>query len=230
MGLGTIAAVAGIGSSVAGIAGSLGAGDEQASAAQGSADQQLKMYAQTRADLLPYSQGGQAAFGNLQNMLGIGGVPNTQAMTSALQQYPGYQFALGEGNQALDRSAASRGALYSGGQLKDLTAYNQGMATNLFDSFYNKQAGLANLGENAAAQTGNAGSAAANAFGNYNAQAGAAGASGIAGATNAFQGLLNNSLKAYTAFNTPSPTSGGGGGGGGDGGWGSYTGDFSEFG
>lgn len=228
----TTAAVIGAG---AGLAGGImqsnaatDAADTQAAAANRAADQQLSMYNQTRSDLLPFAQGGQGAFTNLTSLLGLNGQANSQGMQSALQNYPGYQFALQQGNQALDRSAASKGLLMSGGQLKDLTNYNQGMASQLFGNYFNQNVQLANLGENAAATTGNSGANAANGYSNAIQNAGTAQASGIAGSNNALfggGGALQNAFQAYTALNPSSSSSSGGAGPG----WGGYSGDFSEF-
>jgi hypothetical protein len=113
-------------------------------------------------------------------------------MLKNLQNYPGYQFALGQGAQALDRSAASRGLVLSGGQLKDVTSYGQGMADQLFGTYFNQSMQLANLGENAAAQVGQQGTALAGQAGQAQLAAGTAGAAGIMGATNQIQGLLSN--------------------------------------
>lgn len=183
--------------------------------------------------------------GPVSSMLGLG--PNGAAgMNDQLAKYPGYQFALDQGQKSLDRSAASRGLLLSGGQLKDSQAYGQGAASQLYGTYLgqlgnygaalgnygtglinygagigsygagiggvasaygnygNEIAGVTNLGENAGANTGNAGSAAAsgitNALVNTAAQqsnafqnAGTANASGIAGGVNNIGTLLSNS-------------------------------------
>lgn len=46
----------------------------------------------------------------------------------AFEGSPGFNFALDQGVQARDRSAAARGQLGSGNQLKELTAFGQGLA------------------------------------------------------------------------------------------------------
>lgn len=210
MGLGGIAAAVGATAAVGNTVANLTSGHQQAKADTTAANQQLAMYNQTRSDLSPFFTGGQGAFSQLANLFGVGtGAPNTAAMSSALSNWPGYQWTLQQGNQALDRSAAARGLLLSGGQLKDLTDYNQGQATSVFGNYLSGLSGLSNLGENAAAMTGNAGSAAANAFGNYTSQAGGANAAGTAGAANSLfgnNGVLQNALQAYTAMNNGGST------------------------
>ncbi|MCH7662313.1 MAG: hypothetical protein IH859_00380 [Chloroflexi bacterium] len=51
---------------------------------------------------------------------------------------PGYEFRLAEGQKALERSAAARGQVFSGGTLKALTRYGQGVASQEFGRAYNR--------------------------------------------------------------------------------------------
>lgn len=181
-----------IGSAVIGAGTSLLSASEQAGASNDASQTQLQMYNQTRSDLQPFFQGGQGAFSQLQSLLGFG--PNGAAgMNTALAQYPGYQFAMDQGVQALDRSAASRGTLLSGGQLRDITTFGQNLASTQFDKAASQLQAVSSLGENAAAQTGSAGSSAASAAGSFQQAAGTQSASGIAGAANQLGGLLQNS-------------------------------------
>jgi hypothetical protein len=56
---------------------------------------------------------------------------------------PGYQFALREGNQRLQGSAAAGGVLRTSGTLKDLMGYGQEMATQQYGNVYGRQYALA---------------------------------------------------------------------------------------
>ena len=56
---------------------------------------------------------------------------------------PGYQFALREGNQRLQGSAAAGGVLRTSGTLKDLMSYGQDMATQQYGNVYGRQYALA---------------------------------------------------------------------------------------
>ena len=98
---------------------------------------------------------------------------------------PGYQFRLSEGMKGLERSAAARGGLLSGGTLKGIQRYGQDMAsqeyTNAFNRYQAERTGtlnpfqamagqgqstantLSNLGMNYANQAGEAYQGAANA-------------------------------------------------------------------
>jgi hypothetical protein len=67
-----------------------------------------------------------------------------------IQTDPGYAFRLSEGQKTLDRQAAARGGLISGGALKAATRYGQEMGSQEFGNAYNRMAGLAQLGPSAA--------------------------------------------------------------------------------
>jgi hypothetical protein len=51
---------------------------------------------------------------------------------------PGYQARLSAGEQALQRSAASKGLVRSGGTLKDLIEYGQNFASNEYNNSFNQ--------------------------------------------------------------------------------------------
>lgn len=76
---------------------------------------------------------------------------------------PGYAFRLAEGQKAIERSAAARGGLFSGRQLKDIERFGQDFASNefgrAFNRFesnranrFNRFASLAGLGQTTATQ------------------------------------------------------------------------------
>jgi hypothetical protein len=70
---------------------------------------------------------------------------------------PSYEWRFKEGQKALERSAASKGTLLTGGTLKALAAYGQGLASTEFGNIFNRNYQIAGLGLNAAqagAQTG----------------------------------------------------------------------------
>jgi hypothetical protein len=121
---------------------------------------------------------------------------------SDFQKDPGYDFRMQEGQKALERSAAARGGLQSGGTMKALTRYGQDFASNEYQNAYNRfnndrsnrfnrLSGIAGVGQAANSQIGQAGANYANQVGqNTMGAANAAGAAGIAGA-NAWGGALS---------------------------------------
>ncbi len=54
---------------------------------------------------------------------------------------PGYQFALQQGLQGIERGAASKGTLLTGGTLKDETAFGTGLADQTYQQLYNNRRG-----------------------------------------------------------------------------------------
>ena len=57
------------------------------------------------------------------------------------QNDPGFQFRLKEGAQAIQRSAAAKGTLLTGGTLKDLNEWAQGQASSEYDKVYGRAKG-----------------------------------------------------------------------------------------
>lgn len=175
---------------------------------------QQGFYNQTRADLAPYRDQGSQAYTTLNNLLGVGG--NSATMQSTLEGLPGYQFTLGQGLKSVQNSAAARGLGVSGGALKAAGTYATGLANSQYGNYVNQLQGSASLGENAAAQTGAAGTAAgqgiaSNTIGAGNAQAAAYNTTGnaVSGAANSIGQYytLNNLLNA-TNGNSTAPRSG----------------------
>jgi hypothetical protein len=128
------------------------------------------------------------------------------------QADPGYAFRLSEGQKALDRQAAARGGLISGGALKAATRYGQDMGSQEYQNAFNRYqqnrtnqlqplGNLMSMGQSAASNQGSAaGQYGANA-GNLITGAGNAMAGGVTGAGNAmaagqlgFGNTINNML------------------------------------
>ncbi len=151
-------------------------------------------------------------------------------MTQAeLEATPGYQFNLAQGLKATQSAAAAKGLGVSGAALKGAARYATGLADSTYQNQFNNQqtrysdfynlntgqqsnlqnqfarlSGIATLGENAAAQTGALGTAAAKSEGQGLMAAGqyqAAGLSGIgstaASGVNSYLGY--NALKDYAS-------------------------------
>jgi hypothetical protein len=138
---------------------------------------------------MPALQARNTALTQLQQLLGIGGDAKASGYGSLndpftagdLQNDPGYQFGLNQGNTAIERSAAARGGLYSGATMKALQKYGQDYAGTKFneafnrhqatnDSSFNRLASLAGLGQTGSSQIANAGMNAANMAGQYGIQ------------------------------------------------------------
>ena len=124
-------------------------------------------------------------------------------------QDPGYQFRLSEGMKGLERSAAARGGLLSGGTLKGIQRFGQDLASteyqNAFNRYQAERTGtlnpyqsLAGVGQSTANQLSNMGMNYANQAGEAYQGAANARASGYVGAANAInQGIGNVSNQYY---------------------------------
>ena len=74
---------------------------------------------------------------------------------SQFYESPDYRFAFDEGQRAVDSSGAARGMQLSGAQLKALTKYGQGAATQNYGNWFNRNLDLADVGYNSDAAKGN---------------------------------------------------------------------------
>jgi hypothetical protein len=118
-------------------------------------------------------------------------------------QDPGYAFRVSEGEKALERSAAARGGALGGGAVRSALRYNQDMASqeynNAFNRYqteqsnrYNRLAGIAGTGQQAATTLAGLGQNYASAVGENAAQAANARASGYMGSANAWSNAIAN--------------------------------------
>lgn len=143
-------------------------------------------------------QGGGPGFGSLM-----------QDFTGAdLENEPGFQFEMDQGMKALNNRLAAGGSFFSGAALKGGQRFAQGLASTRYGDAFNRDAankarkfnfltGAVGIGQNAAAQTGNAGQNMVNTVGaNTTALGNAQGAARIAG-SNALAGGINNAVGAY---------------------------------
>lgn len=162
----------------------------------------------------PFMQGGYGAMTQLNELLGTApgnpanGAPNgylTQSFDptqAQLNEYPGYQFALQTGGQAVRNADTPGVGALSGPALKDLTNFNVGTANQFYNQYFNqfqqqqnnifsRLSQIAGLGQGAAGQLGNA--EAGLYSGAAQATAGAAGsqAAGQMGIANALGGGIN---------------------------------------
>jgi hypothetical protein len=206
-----------LGSSLLGSRSASKAADVQVAAADRAAELQAEQFRQLREDQAPYREAGYNALANLQRT--AGNVPAAFKFGDyEFKADPGFGFRLSEGQKALDRQAAARGGLISGGALKAATRFGQEMGSQEYgnaynraltsyntdvareNQLYNRQAGLAGIGQTSTNLVGQAGQNYATSAGNLMTGAGAAQAAGQVGAANALTGGLGTYLN-YTQGN-----------------------------
>lgn len=158
--------------------GATGAAREAAQTANAYGDRALalqqRMYEEGVARQQPRLTAGNNALAQMQS----GAFAQPAAFRFGAGDYqadPGYAFRLAEGQKTLDRQAAARGGLMSGGALKAAQRYGQDMGSQEFgnayqravnaynadvarsNTGYNRLAGLADVGQTANTQIGTAG-------------------------------------------------------------------------
>ena len=183
---------------------SLISGNKAAKAQKQAADAQVaesrRQYDLTRADYAPWRTAGADALGMLTRTYGIGGgTPDMSAFTAS----PGYQFRRDEGLRAIDRNRAARGLLNSGAADKARMTYGEGLAAGEFDSWWNRVAGVAGVGQNATNATAAAGQNYTSMINNATQQSGNARASSYANTGSAINSGINNVLSAYLYSRNP---------------------------
>ena len=236
--LGIIGAVGGIGAAAIGSSAAGNAADTQSQAAvqaaqiqaqsaQNALDFNKQQWATNQNNMQPWLQAGTGAVNQLSALMAPGGSLTQQwgqqfqaPSAQQAEATPGYQFTLGQGLQALDRGAAARGNLLTGGTMQAEQQYGQGLASQTYQqaynqfqqgqaNTYNRLAGLAGTGQTAAQTLGQQGQSAANTNANINLTSGqqqgnalqnaaAATASGYVGAGNAWSGALGNTASSLS--------------------------------
>ena len=117
---------------------------------------------------------------------------NTNPNYAGFYNTPGYQFALGQSQQAIQRGASARGNLYSAGTLNQLNQNAAGYASQNYNNYVNQLMGLAGIGQNANSSTQSAATTAGNNIAQNQLNAGTANASGILGGTGAWTSAIGN--------------------------------------
>ena len=170
--------------------GSRDAANTAAAGSQAAVDESHRQFDLSRSDQMPWLQAGTAALGRLND-------PN--AFTAS----PGYAFQREEGTRDIGNSFAARGGALSGNALKRLTEFNSGLAAQDYGNWWNRQAGLAGVGQASAQNLGALGANSAANVGNALQTGANARASGILGQTNSYVGTLSDLLKKYDEKRNP---------------------------
>lgn len=135
------------------------AGNKAQNAADAASAATEQNYQRTQTNLTPYISAGNDA------LTKINAVNNGDY--SGFENSPDYKFSLDQGLQGLDRGAAARGSLYSGGHTADVLKFASGLADQNLNTYYNRLTGLAALGQNSSTGLGSIGNGAAAQSGNF---------------------------------------------------------------
>lgn len=180
-----------LGASMSAKAAKKAAAIQAASAAEATAESR-RQYDQSRADMLPWLETGQRSLADLERELG-----------SEFKESEGYKFAVREGEKGVLSNLSALGMTNSGAALKRLTEFREGLASQDYDTWYNRKAGLAGAGQTQSSSLAHLGQT----FANQNAQnqnfLGAAKASGYVGAANAWNSGMEQVAGALGAMRRP---------------------------
>jgi hypothetical protein len=128
-----IAGGAALASAGVGALGSSKAAKSQEKAADKAAKAQKEALAAQTALVSPYVEAGKNALAQYQKL-----APYQSFGMAQFQTDPGYQFRMSEGIKALERSAAARGLLQSGGTLKGTMQYGQNLASQEYENAFSR--------------------------------------------------------------------------------------------
>jgi hypothetical protein len=220
-----------LGGAIAGRGASKAAG-VQAEAADRASDVQRQMFERNVELNAPFREAGITALNKLTPLA-------TNYTPFGMDQFradPGYAFRMSEGMKGLERSAAARGGLLSGGMLKGIQRFGQDLGSQEYQNAFNRYQternaqlnplqSLAGVGQTTSQQLGAAGTQMAGNVGNLMTGGAAARASGYVGGANALTGALSGATNMYMqgqVMNRLLPQQSGGGGFGGGFGGGGY--------
>lgn len=214
-----------VGSALIGADASRSAANKQLDASRESNALQKDMYDQTVERNKPFVSGGTQAFNALLDRLGLSGNTNAPGYgtfgkmpTAAdVMAEPGYQSGLDQGQLNLDRKLNALGKDRGGAAYAAATRYGNDYATGKYGDAFDRMlrgrgfeaqtlGNLANLGQNSANNTAQAGANYATAFGKNTQAGGDAAAANSLAQGNAWTNALNQGVSAYR--NAPiAPTS-----------------------
>lgn len=195
-------------------------------------DTQRSVWDKQRADQQPWMDAGRTSLADLMGKMGSGYF-DKQINPADIANDPGFQFRMGEGQKALERSAAARGGLNGGGFMKGLARYSQGFASNEYQNAwdrnrtslgdtYGRLSGIAGMGQNSAQSLGAMASHYGDSMSNLYGARGNAQSAGIIGQANGYAGAIGSAgalaMAPFTGGKSLGLLNGGQYGGGGYGG------------
>jgi hypothetical protein len=155
--------------------------------------------------LKPYSTLGTSMLPQIGKLLGFDKEGGADVAMAELEKYPGYQFAVGQGQKAINNAQIAGGAKYSGNALVAASDYNRNMGAGLFQQYFNNITGVANEGQAASGGIANlaagVGSGNAATYQQGNAAIGDANAAGTIGVSNSWTNAIDQVVGAASKTN-----------------------------
>lgn len=218
-------AVGTIGGAVISSDASKSAANTQAAAQGNATAEQANMFNTITGNEQPFMNAGVTATNQLNSLTAPGGYLNNQTSTpfsfnpSSITSSPGYQFSQTQGLQQTQNAIAPNVGALSGPALQALTNYATGNAEQYYNNYFNQAqsqyqtnfnaqqtqqnnifsrlSGIAGLGQNAASNTGTAGTSLGTGMGQSIAAQGASQAAGTIGSGNALSAGVQGAGNAF---------------------------------
>jgi len=149
------------------------AADAQVATSNADIAQRQQQFQSIQKMLQPYVDAGTSAIGKQGDLIGMGGSGAQQSAIQALQQSPYFQAMLKQGENSMMANASATGGLRGGNLQSALAQFSPSLLAQTIQQQYQNLGGIASLGQNAAAMTGNSGLATANGVGEAIKQQGA---------------------------------------------------------
>jgi hypothetical protein len=189
------AAIASVGLSLIGAEQKRKAASQASSAQQQSyqvgIDEQRRQFDELRRLLEPYTQAGLPALKQQQALLGLEGPEAQQAAISAIENQPGFQSMIQQGENAMLQNASATGGLRGGNLQGAMAQFRPQMLSQAIQDQYSRLGGMTTLGQQSAAGVGSAGMQTGRGISDLLGQMGAARAGGILAQGKAQQQMLN---------------------------------------
>lgn len=167
-----------VGTGVAGAASQKSAAKTAANAQTANAnlaiDEQRQAREQMRALLQPYVDAGNPALQGILGLTGLAGEGSQQAAYLQQEQSPLFQGIARQGENAILQNASATGGLRGGNTQAALAQFRPALLNQFIEQQYNRMAGIATSGQNAAAGVGTQGMQTANQIGTQFGNIGAA--------------------------------------------------------
>lgn len=133
------------------------AAEAQTQASQASIEEARRQFDAIQAMLAPYTQAGTGSLSAQQALLGLSGQSAQQQAISGIESSPWMQSMTQQGENALLQNASATGGLRSGNLQAALAQFRPQLLNQAIQNQLTNLGGITSIGQNAAANTGNAG-------------------------------------------------------------------------
>lgn len=154
-------------------------------------DEQRRQFDELRKLLQPYTEAGLPALKQQQALLGLEGPEAQQAAISAIENQPGFQSMVQQGENAMLQNASATGGLRGGNLQGAMAQFRPQMLAQAIQDQYSRLGGMTALGQQSAAGVGSAGMQTGRGISDLFGQMGAARAGGILGQNRAKLEMIN---------------------------------------